>query len=93
LLAALAYVGLQVNVVLAIVAPVLAAVLWGVLIAPRARYPLSLPLWVAAQVVLFGAAVVGLIATENVVLGVVFGLAVSVNLGLVLFWHQRDTDT
>jgi hypothetical protein len=93
LLAALAYVGLQVNVVLAIVAPVLAAVLWGVLIAPRARYPLSLPLWVAAQVVLFGAAVVGLIATENVVLGVVFGLAVAVNLGLVLFWHQRDTDT
>jgi hypothetical protein len=93
LLAALAYVGLQVNVVLAIVAPVLAAVLWGVLISPRARYPLSLPLWVAAQVVLFGAAVVGLIATENVVLGVVFGLAVSVNLGLVLFWHQRDTDT
>jgi hypothetical protein len=93
LLAALAYVGLQLSVVLAIVAPILAAVVWGVVISPRARYSLSQRQWVAAQVVLFAAAVAGLIATDNVVLGVVFGVAVAVNLGLVLFWHQRDTDT
>jgi hypothetical protein len=93
LLAALAYVGLQVSVVLAIVIPVMAAVIWGVCISPRARYPLSQPLWVAAQVALFGAAVAGLIATDNVVLGIVFGVGVAVNLGLVLFWHQRETDT
>jgi hypothetical protein len=82
-----------VNVVLAVVAPVAAAVVWGLFVSPRARFPLSLPWWVAVQVVLFGAAVAGLLATDNVVLGAVFGIAVAVNLGLVLYWHQRDTDT
>lgn len=81
------------NVVLAVVAPVAAAVVWGLFVSPRARFPLSLSWWVAVQVVLFGAAVAGLLATDNVVLGAVFGIAVAVNLGLVLYWHQRDTDT
>ena len=93
MLAALAYAGLQVSVVLAILAPVTVAAVWGLLISPRARYPHSQPMWVAAQLVLFGGAVAGLIATDNVVLGIVFAIAFAVNLGLVLFWHQRDTDT
>jgi Protein of unknown function (DUF2568) len=93
LLAALAYVGLQVNVVLAVVFPVVAAVVWGMFVSPKARYPLSLAWWIAVQVVLFGAAVVGLIAAGSLVLGIVFGVACVVNLALVLIWHQRDTVT
>lgn len=81
------------NLFLAYAAPVVAACVWGVFVSPKARFPLSPPLWVAVQVVLFGVAVGGLIATDNVLLGVVFGIAVAVNLGLVLFWHQHDTDT
>jgi hypothetical protein len=93
LLAALAYVGVQVNVVLAVAFPVVAAVVWGLFVSPKARYPLSLPLWVGVQVVLFGLAAIGLILAGSVWLGVVFAAAVAVNLALVLFWHQRDTVT
>jgi hypothetical protein len=93
LLAALAYVGLQVSVVLAVLAPLAAAVVWGLLISPKARYPLPLGLWLAVQAVLFGAAVVGLIAAGSVVLGVVFGVLVVANLALVLFWRRGDTVT
>ena len=93
LLAALAYVGLQVNVLLAVVAPVVAAIVWGLFVSPKARYPLSRTWWVAVQGVLFGAAAVGLIVAGNMVLGIVFAVAVVVNLVLVLFWHQHDTVT
>jgi hypothetical protein len=93
LLAALAYVGLQVNVVLAFVLPVAAAVVWALFVSPKARYPLALPAWIAVQAVLFGVAVIGLIVAGSVVLGIVFGVAVAANLALVLFWHQHDTVT
>jgi len=93
LLAALAYVGLQANVVLAVVFPVVAALLWGVFVSPKARYPLSLTPWLGVQVVLFGVAVIGLVAAGDVALGIAFGVSVVVNLALVLFWHQRDTVT
>jgi hypothetical protein len=93
LLAALAYVGLQVSVVLAIVLPVAAALVWGMFVSPKARYPLPLPAWIALQVVLFGVAVIGLVVAGSVVLGIVFGIAFAANLALVLFWHQRDTVT
>jgi uncharacterized protein DUF2568 len=91
LLAALAYVGLQLNVVLSVVLPVAAAVVWGLFVAPRARFPLSLRPWVATQIVLFGGAVAGLIAVGSPVLGIIFGGVVAANLAVVLFWHQRDT--
>jgi hypothetical protein len=93
LLAALAYVGLQVNVVLAFVFPVAAAVVWGLFVSPKARYPLPMTAWIAVQVLLFGAAVIGLIAAGSVVLGIAFAVVVAANLALVLFWHQRDTVT
>jgi hypothetical protein len=93
LLAALAYVGLQASVVLAVVFPIVAAVVWGVFVSPKARYPLPQPAWVGLQIVLFGCAVVGLIVAGSVVLGIVFGVAAAASLSLVLFWHQRDTVT
>jgi hypothetical protein len=91
LLAALAYVGLQVSVVLAVLLPVVVALIWGLFIAPRARFPLSSTWWIAIQVILFGGAVGGLIAVGNTLLGVAFGVVVATNLALVLFWHQRET--
>jgi hypothetical protein len=93
LLAALAYVGLQVSVVLCVVAPLVSAAIWGLFVSPQARFPLQLGPWLAVQAVLFGVAVAGLIAFGETVLGVAFGLAVAANLALVLFWHQRDTVT
>jgi hypothetical protein len=85
LLAALAYSGLQVNVVLATV--------WGLFISPRARYPLPRAWWVLVQIVLFGIAVAGLVATGHGLLGALFGVIIVLNLALVLYWHQSDTVT
>jgi hypothetical protein len=93
LLAALAYAGLQVSVVLAVLAPLVVAVAWGLFVSPKARFPLSLAPWLAVQAVLFGAAVAGLIAVGNVVLGLVFGVLVVANLAQVLFWRRGDTVT
>jgi hypothetical protein len=93
LLAALAYVGLRVHVVLAVLAPLAAAVLWGLFISPKARYALPREWWVTVQVVLFATAVAGLAATGHVVLGAVFGVATLMNLVLVLYWHQSDAVT
>ena len=93
LLAALAYAGLQVSVVLAVAAPLLAAAVWGIFVSPKARIPLPAATWIAVQVVLFGAAVVGLVLAGNALLGVLFGIAVAVNLALVLFWGRPDTVT
>lgn len=93
LLAALAYVGLQVNVAVAILAPLAAAIVWGLFVSPRARFPLGAAAWIAIQVVLFGAAAAGLVASGSVVLGIVFFVAFAVDLALVLFRHSRDTVT
>jgi hypothetical protein len=93
LLAALAYDGLQVDIVLAVCAPALAAIIWGLVVSPKATFAPARPIWVAVQVVLFGAAVAGLAAAGNGVIAALFAVAVAVNLGLVLFWHQADTDT
>lgn len=91
LLAALAYVGLQVSIVLSVVLPLAAAALWGLFVAPRARFPLPLGAWIGVQVVLFGGAVAALIAVGSPLLGILFGVVVAANLALVLFWRQRDT--
>jgi uncharacterized protein DUF2568 len=93
LLAALAYDGLQVNVVLAVAAPLLAALAWGLFVSPKAWFRLSRRLWAAVQIVLFGTAVAGLVAAGSVLVGVVFGVLVALNLALMLFWHQEGTVT
>jgi len=93
LLAVLAYDGLQLSIVLAVCAPAVAAIVWGLFVSPNATFPPAPPIWVAVLAVLFGAAVAGLAAAGNGLLAALFGAAVAVNLSLVLFWHQADTDT
>jgi Protein of unknown function (DUF2568) len=93
LFAALAYVGLQLNLAVAILAPLAAAVVWGLFVSPKARCPPGTIAWVAIQLVLFGAAAAGLVASGSVVLGIVFFVAFAVDLALVLFRHTRDTVT
>ena len=62
------------RVVLAVAAPAVAAVLWGVFAAPRA--PVRVPaLTVLVKVVVFGAAVLALFATGHPVLGILLAAA------------------
>ena len=57
-------------------APVAAAVVWGLFIAPKARHPVPLAVWIGLQVVLFGAAALGLAAVASTGLAVAFAIVV-----------------
>lgn len=80
LLAVLAIVGVNVGlglagrVALAVLGPVVAAVIWGIGIAPRARRRWPDPWRIAAEIVLFLAAAAGLAAEGSVVAAVVFAV-------------------
>lgn len=83
MLAALAYWGFETGAgpwawVLGIGAPALAAVTWGMFVAPKARRPVSVPTRLAIELVLFGAAAIGLTVAGQPVLAVVFAVAASV---------------
>src|SRR4029453_4188688 len=80
LLAALAYWGFTVGDgvgawALGIGAPLLSAVVWGALVAPKARWPVPIPTRVAIELVLFGAAVGALVVAGQPMLALVLGIA------------------
>jgi hypothetical protein len=89
-LGVLGYWGLKAGgVVLAAALPVAAAVLWGLFAAPRARYKVPLAVQLAVKVVVFGASIVGLLATGHPVLGTVFAVLVLVNTVAATIWRAR----
>jgi hypothetical protein len=80
MLAALAYWGFTVGDgastwVLGIGAPLLAAVVWGAWVAPKARWPVPLPTRVVIELVLFGAAVGALAVAGQPLVAVVLAVA------------------
>jgi hypothetical protein len=62
-------------VVLGVGAPLLAAVVWGAWVAPKARWPVPIPTRVVIELVLFGAAVGALAVAGQPVLAVVLSVA------------------
>ena len=89
LLAVLVIVGAEAGVssagriALAVGSPVVAAAIWGVAIGPRARRRLPDPGRLAVEVVLFGAAAVGL-AIEGSVIGAVIFAVVTIGVGVLV---------
>jgi hypothetical protein len=72
-----------VHVVLAIAAPLAAAVVWGLFGSPRAPFHLA-GIWrIMLEVAFFGLAAVALIVAGQVVLGVVFAVVVAANIVLL----------
>ena len=57
-------------------APVLAAVVWGTFIAPKATVEVPTAVWIGLQVIVFGAAALALAAVAPQSLAVCFALAV-----------------
>jgi len=57
----------------AVGAPALAATVWGLFVAPKARRPVSIPVRLAIEAVVFGAAVAGLLAVDRPVLAWTLG--------------------
>jgi hypothetical protein len=90
-LAALAIWGWRVGgVALAIGLPLLAVLLWGAFVAPRARWFLPLGGRLAVEALIFGAATVALISLGNPVLAV--NLAVLASANSILVHLNRDDE-
>jgi hypothetical protein len=94
MLAAFGYWGYQagssfwVSVLLGVLLPVVAAVIWAVFMAPKARYPLTRPWHVLLALVLFGLATAGLFAAGQTALAITFGALVILNQVLTAVFHQ-----
>jgi hypothetical protein len=76
------------KVALGISVPLVAAVVWGVFVAPRA--PVALPgiVVLLLQVLVFGSAAAGLIATGHRALALAFAVVVVINSILMYVWKQ-----
>lgn len=71
------------RVALAVVLPLVVAVVWGAFIAPRARFKVSRAVWYGLQVVIFGAAALALASMWSPAAGIVFALVVLANTALL----------
>lgn len=76
-----------VKILLGIGAPLLAAVVWGLFVSPKATVPLNLPLRLAPEALVFGSATVALFATGHAVLAVSLLIVAVINRILVLVWE------
>jgi len=80
--------GLLLKIGLAIGVPLLAAVVWGAFIAPKASVPVPVWLWLVLQALIFGLAAAGLVATGHRTMAVAFVLTVGINGALLYLWQQ-----
>jgi hypothetical protein len=93
-LAALAYWGYHAtanratNIALAIAAPLVAAVVWALFVSPNASVKVPSAVWVLLQVLVFGAAAVGLVLAGRQRLPVIFVVLVVANALLMAVWKQ-----
>jgi hypothetical protein len=69
-------------------APVLAAVFWGVFVAPKAVRPVPAPWHTLLQVLVFGLATLALYAADQPVLAGILVAAFIVNQVLIAIWKQ-----
>lgn len=71
-------------------APVAAAAVWGLFVAPKAPNRLGDPWRLVLELALFSLAATALAAAGHVNAAVVFALAIVVSETLMLVWRQRD---
>ena len=78
-----------VNVVLAIAAPVAAAVLWGAFVAPKARWPQADPSRLLLELAVFGGGTLAFAAAGLETSAVVVGIATAAHLVATFVLDQR----
>jgi len=76
--------GILAKIVLGLDAPLLAAIVWGAFVSPKAAIALSAPLWILVQVGVFGAAMIALLVSGRPALAWSLGLAAIVN-GVLMY--------
>ncbi|GIK56417.1 MAG: hypothetical protein BroJett015_20800 [Chloroflexota bacterium] len=93
--AALAYWGFQrdggwlLRLVAGMGAPLLAATVWGLLIAPKAKRRLADPWRFLVELVLFGLAAVALVAVARPFLAIILLVVYLINRLLVVLWGEE----
>jgi len=94
LLAAFAYwgfstqTGTALEIVLGIGTPLLVAIVWGLLLAPRAPVQLSRPLHLLLATLLFALGELALLAAGQPTLAVAFAVLYVINATLAFIWKQ-----
>ena len=73
------------KVLLGLGAPILAAVLWGMFVAPKAAHPLHDPAKLLVELVVFGAAAAGLYAAGQPYWAVALLVVYGINRGLLVW--------
>ncbi|MCX6046607.1 MAG: YrdB family protein [Chloroflexi bacterium] len=71
-------------------APILVAVIWGIFLSPRATVPLASPLKFSLEVIVFGCAVVALVAAHQPNWAWAFALVVLLNKIMLYFLPSVD---
>lgn len=76
------------RIALGIGAPLIAAAVWGVVVAPASRRRLQDPLRLLVEIVIFAAAVLALAAAGQPALALIFAVVTAINITLVRLWKQ-----
>ncbi len=77
-----------VKMLLGLSAPLLAAVVWGLFVSPKAAVTLELPLKLVPEVLVFGSSAGALFITEHPALAVALLILAAVNRALIFVWGQ-----
>ncbi|MFF3923027.1 YrdB family protein [Paenibacillus lactis] len=82
--------GVWLSIILGLGLPLLTAVIWGMIISPKATIKLPIGVVLLIEAVLFAAGVLALIDTGFKVFAVVFGIAALVNRYIVIRWKMQS---
>jgi hypothetical protein len=94
MLAALGYWGFTTGgefvtrITLGIGAPLLAAVVWGIFLAPASSRRLAQPFRLVLELAIFGLAIIALYAAGQPAWALIFGIVYVINKVLQFVWHQ-----
>ena len=80
--------GFIIRIIAGLGAPLLAAVIWGLWMAPKAAKRLREPLHLIGELILFGLAIAALYAAGQPRLALIFGLVYAINVILRYAWRQ-----
>ena len=77
-----------INTVLGIGAPLLVAIFWGIFIAPKATFPVTIPVRILLQIIVFALATTALFAAGKGKMAIIFGCIVLIEM--ILMYSIED---
>ena len=75
--------GWFINTVLGIGTPLLVAIFWGTFVAPKATFPVTIPIRILLQIIVFGLSTTALFMAGKGKLAIVFGVVVLIEMILM----------